>query len=207
MSDSKDKKDELKVLTPPFRISFPNVFKPRAAFENQDPTYNIQMLFPKTAEGYPEKLRKYGTDLITVKKALAAACNKEWGEKSKWPKFKHPVIRDGNEKQDMAQYKEMFFINAKSKFAPGIVNQKNDEIISPEEFYAGGWARATLNVYTYDNKFGAGPQLGLQNLQFLMDDESFSGKRNAKDDFEAIDGFDDDAGTTGSASEADYNDF
>jgi len=205
MSDSKE---ELKVLTPAFRISFPNVFKPRAAFDGQEPTYNIQMLFPKNEADIPEKLRKFGTDLSSVKKALAAACRKEWGEKSKWPKFKHPVIRDGEEKSDLAQYKGMFFINSKSKYAPGIVNQRNEEIISAEEFYAGGWARATLNVYTYDNKFGAGVQLGLQNLQFLMDDESFSGKRNAKDDFDVIEGFDDDAfGDEGSSDGDEDYDF
>ena len=203
MSDSKE---ELKVLTPAFRISFPNVFKPRAAFDGQEATYNIQMLFPKTESDIPEKLKKFGTNLDAVKKAMAAACNKEWG-KGNWKPtdFKHPVIRNGEEKSELAQYKNMHFINAKSKFKPGIVNQQNEEIIAPEEFYAGGWARATLNVYTYDNKFGKGVSVGLQNLQFLMDDESFSGKRNAKDDFEAIEGFDDDA--FGDDSSAEYDDF
>ena len=196
MSEEK-KADDIVVLTPAFRVSFPNVFKPRAAFDNQEPTYNIQMLFPMDPKNYPEKLRKAlpqaCVDLSNVKKALAAAATKEWGSKEKWPTFKHPVIRKGEDKSDLDQYKGMFFINAKSQFKPGIVNQANEDIITPEEFYAGCWARATLRAYTYDNKFGAGVNLGLQNLQFLMDDAAFSGKRNAKDDFEAIEGFSDDA--------------
>ena len=190
MSDSTttNKKEELRVMTPPFRVSFPNVFKPRAAFDGQEATYNLQMLFPKDEAGYPEELKRFGTDLKTVKKAMAKAVKEKWGDNK--PNFKHKVIRDGAEK-NLDEYKDMFFINAKSKFKPGIVDRQNEEIIDPSEFYAGCWARATVNVYTYDGKFGAGVSLGLQNLQFLKDDESFSGKRNAKDDFEAIDSFDD----------------
>lgn len=188
-------KDDLRVLTPPFRISFPNVFKPRAAFDNQEPNYNIQMLFPKDPSGYPnEILKKMGAEgLKPLKKAMALACKKKWGERENWPKFKHPAIRDGEEKSDLAQYENMWFINARSKFKPGIVNQHGEDIISPEEFYAGAWGRATLNVYTYENKFGAGVQFGLQNLQFLCDGEALAGKKNAKDDFDIIEGFDDDA--------------
>ena len=162
------KEEDIIVLTPAFRVSFPNVFKPRAAFDGQEATYNIQMLFPKNADDIPEKLRQFGTDLTAVKKAMAQACREEWGEKEKWPTFKHKAIRDGEEKSDLDQYKGMHFINSKSKFQPGVVDRQRNEITDPELFYPGCWARATLKVYTYDNKFGAGVQLGLQSLQFLL---------------------------------------
>jgi hypothetical protein len=198
MSDKQD----LRVVTPAFRVSFPNVFKPRASFKDQDPTYNIQMLFPengeypkdlKTSDGKPINLTKFGTDLKTLKRAMAAACKAKWGEKENWPKFKHKAIRNGTEeKSELDQYKGMLFINAKSKFKPGVIDYDQREILDESEFFAGAWARAILNVYTYDNSFGKGVQFGLQNIQLLAHDDSLAGKKNAKDDFDVIDGFDED---------------
>ena len=41
---------ETKVMTPKFRVSFPNVFRPgKAMQEGAEPKYGITMLFPKGA--------------------------------------------------------------------------------------------------------------------------------------------------------------
>ena len=48
-----------KVLTPEFRVSFPEVFQARAMEAGQEPKYSITMLFPK------------GCDLSALKKAAA----------------------------------------------------------------------------------------------------------------------------------------
>jgi len=169
-----EKKENSKVKTPTFRASFANVFKPRSPFEGQDPAYSVQMLFPKS------------TDLAPLKEAARAACAKKWGaDKTLWPRNIRSPFKDGNEK-NLADYKDMTVIEARSKMKPGIVDQNLEEIIEPGEFYSGCWARATLTCYAYAKAGNTGVSFGLQNLQKVKDDQAFSGKRNAKDDFDAI---------------------
>lgn len=177
-----DDNKTIKVLTPEFRVSFPAVFKPKAAFEGNDPTYNIQMLFQKS------------TDISVLKQAAKKAAKKKFPDGV--PKgFRWPW-RDGDEK-NLDNYKGTIFISAKSKMAPGIVDAKKEEItiLDQDKFYAGCWARATLTAYTYDFAGNKGVAFGLQNLQKLRDDEAFSGRANAKDDFDAVEVCEDDWGS------------
>ena len=174
-----------KILTPAFRVSFPNVFKAKAAYKDSPPTFNIQMLFPKNHEThkYPENVKKFAGSIDKLKKLAISVRKEKFGDKK--VKDWNP-LKDGDEKE-YDNYHGMTFANAKSKMKPGIVNRKNEDIIDPEEFYAGCWARATITAYSYDVNGNRGVAFGLQNLQFLGDDKSFSGKKNAKDDFEMID--------------------
>lgn len=169
---AKDTDKTIRVTTPPFRASFAHVFKPHSGFEGQEPKYSIQMLFPKE------------TDLTKMKAAVREAIERKWGkDKTKWPKFKHPVFKDGNEK-NLEDYKNMTVCEARTKMKPGIVDRDGErEIIDASEFYSGCWARATLSVFTYEKLGNKGVSFGLQNIQKLKDDTAFSGKRNAKDDF------------------------
>ena len=163
----------IKVLTPKFRVSFPNVFKPKAAFEGQDPTYNIQMLFSKDE------------DLTKMKKAASEAIKAKWGDK-KPANLRNP-FNDGDEK-DYESHKGHFYVNAKSKMRPGIVDQDLNDIIDPTDFYGGCYARATLTAFAYDTAGNKGVAFGLQNLQKLDDGDAFSGKVDAKNDFDAVGG-------------------
>jgi hypothetical protein len=180
MASNDSKKNITKITTPPFRVSFPNVFKPKSNFEGQDPAYSVQMLFPKSA------------DLTAMKKAVEEVKRKKWGnDKADWPKFKHPVFKDGNEK-NMEAYKDMVVVEARTKQKPGLVDRECNEIIDPGEFYPGCWARATLTCYAYEKAGNKGVSFGLQNLQKVKDDTAFSGKKNAKDDFEPLEELEDD---------------
>jgi len=170
---AEEKQKFVKVLTPSFRVSFPNVFKAKSAFEGQEPVFSIQMLFPKT------------TDLKELKKLVQEVATKKWGTKDKWPKNFRSPFKDGNEK-NLENYKDMIVIEARSKMQPGLVDQSTNPIITPGDFYAGCWARATVTCYAYSKAGNNGVSFGLQNIQKMKDDSSFSGKSNAKDDFEVI---------------------
>lgn len=200
MSEEK-KSNSLKVTTPPFRVSFPNVFKPKSNFEGQDPAFSIQMLFPKSKEA----------DLKAMKDAAAKAAENKWGpDRKKWPKFKHPIFKDGDEK-DLDNYKGMIIVDARSKQKPGLVDKDLQEIINPSDFYPGCWARATVSPFAYDKAGNKGISFGLQNIQKIKDDTAFSGKKNAKDDFDTIDfgdegsdSFDESGFDDGSSNENDF---
>lgn len=192
MSEKEKDSKKLRYVTPYFRVSFPNVFKPKAAFRGNEPTYNIQMLFPR--EG------KHKADLKELKALVEQAAKKKFGDTlpgTKKNPFKWP-LQDGNEKE-LENYKGMTYCNAKSKFKPGIIDKDKNEILDPSEFYAGCWARATISIYGFEIKdpetqavISYGVAFGLDNLQKVRDDASFSGKKNAKDDFDTIEDLDDD---------------
>lgn len=173
------KQENVRIVTPPFRVSFPNVFKPKSNFEGQEPVYSVQMLFPK------------GTDLSKMEGAAHKAAVKKWGsDENDWPNFKHPTFKDGNEK-NLEDYKNMTVVEARTKLKPGIVDRDKNEILDASEFYAGCWARATLTCYAYTTKGNSGVSFGLSNLQKIKDDKAFSGRKNAKDDFDEIEDLDD----------------
>lgn len=166
-------KDELRVITPAFRLSFPNLVTPKSNFEGQKPAYSIQMLFDKQA------------DITSLKKAAHAASVAKWGaDYKKKIKFKHPTFKDGDEK-NLEDYKGKIVVEARTQQKPGVVDKNREEIINVrEEVYAGCWARATLTCYAYDKMGNKGVSFGLQNIQKIRDGAAFSGKKNAKDDFD-----------------------
>ena len=168
-----------KCLTPEFRVSFPAVFQPKT-FEGQEPKYRIVMLFDKK------------TDITPLKKLAADAVNKKWPDKSKRPKFKHNPFRDGDEeKAGIEGYAGKIFIGASSKLQPGVVDQRKNQIMTEDEFYAGCYARATLTAYAFDTAGNTGVAFGLQNVQKLRDGEPFSGRTKAEDDFDMVETTDD----------------
>lgn len=168
------KKKATECTTPEFRVSFPAVFQAKSAAEGQEPKFSITMLFPKT------------TDITPLKNAVAAAIREKWGDdKTKWPKGMRLPFRDGAEK-DYEGYADTTFCTASSKMRPGLVARDMTPIISPEEFYGGCYARATIAAFAYDKAGNKGVSWGLRNIQKIKDGEPFSGRSKPEADFEPI---------------------
>lgn len=166
-----------KCITPEFRVSFPNVFEPKA-FEGNDPKYGIVMLFDKSQ------------DLSKLKELMKKAVEEKWPDVAKRPKGLRNPIRDGDvDKAGVDGYQNKVFITASSKMKPALVDQNMQPIISAEDFYAGCYARASLTCYAYDKMGNKGVAFGLQNIQKMRDGEPFSGRSKPEDDFTALDGF------------------
>jgi hypothetical protein len=178
------------VLTPAFRVSFPNVFKPRVNTLNNQEEYSVMALFPKDA------------DLSGMKVAAKEAIEKKWGaEKSKHPANLRSPFRKSEEKLKSAEdgtkylpagYEEGgVFMNFKSKQRPGVVDQKVQDIIDDTEIYAGCWVRASVSAYAYDQKGNRGVSFGLGNIQKVKDDDPLGGRTRPQDDFAAVETVDD----------------
>lgn len=170
-----------KVTSPPFRVSFPSIFE-KSQYGEGEPKYTVTMLF------YPAKMTdKERAQFKAMQGLLDEACQAKFGkslkEMSASSSFKRG-IRKGEEKSDLDGYGEgCVFAAASSKRRPGLIDRDRNPILRDEDFYPGCWARATLTAYGYDNK-SKGVAFGLQNLQKLGDDESFSGRVDADDDFD-----------------------
>ncbi len=172
-----------RLLTPKFRVSFPQVFE-KASYNNGTPLYSLVGLF------YPKQF----TDADNLKwqairKKLGEVCVEFFKKDIKTCKedraFKIPFHK-GNEKeyQGYGDPDMIFFSMANSKRRPQILDVSGNAITSEnsEEFYAGCWARASVNPYAFNN-IGKGLAIGLGNIQKLGDDESFEGFTSAEDDF------------------------
>lgn len=172
-----------RLLTPKFRVSFPQVFE-KASYNNGTPRFSLVGLF------YPKQFTE-GDNLkwVAIKKKLGEVCVEFFKKDIKTMKedrsFKIPFHK-GNEKdyQGYGDPDMVFFSMANSKRRPQILDLNGNPITTEnsEEFYAGCWARASVNPYAFNN-IGKGLAIGLGNIKKLGDDESFEGFTSAEDDF------------------------
>lgn len=170
-------KEKKKCISPKFRASFPHLFEAHSGFENQEPKYSLTMLFDKK------------TDLKELKRIVANAAAEKWGaDRTKWPKALRLPFRDGDEKSDLQGYEGTIFCNATSKQRPGVVDKDLSAIAKDDQpgFYAGCYARASLMAFAYDKMGNKGVSFALQNVQKLDEGESFSGRKAADQEFDAV---------------------
>lgn len=180
-TDKQSSIDSKKCVTSEFRLSFPALIKPRA-FEDQEPKYSLTMLFPKSA------------DLSKLKKAAFNAATEKWGPREKWPKNLRMPFRDGDsDRSETEGYAGHFFVAASSKNQPGIVGPTLQPILNEREIYAGCYCRAEVIAFAYDKAGNKGVSFSLQNVQKLRDGDSFSGRKDASEVFDAVEDTSDNA--------------
>lgn len=178
----KEKNPLKEVMTPIFRLSFPKLDTPETIMGSKEKWFSMQMLFDK----------KENQDWI--QSILKDLYKQKWGEQKRPSTFKNPW-RDGDvkaEESGMDVYAGNFFMNAKAgekdKF---ILLDGRKELIGPDRFYAGCYARAKLLIKTYDNQYGKGFNVWIKGIQFVRDGEALSGSSSARaDEFEAVEGAD-----------------
>jgi len=180
-----EKSKATKVITGKVRLSYVHVFEPKAIAEGQDPKYSVCLLIPKTDK----------EQILKLKSAIEAAKKEgtpKWGGKVP-PNLKLP-LRDGDEERsDQAEYAGMYFINANSKQAPGVVDKAVNPILDRNEIYSGCYGRASITFYPFNQAGNKGIACGLQNLQKLSDGEPLGSISRAEDDFGIMDFEEEDA--------------
>lgn len=163
------------VMTPEFRLSYPNLLQPRLNDLNGKMEYSVVALFPK------------GADLKALKAEATRAIHEKWGtDQTKWPKNLRSPFRDQGEKDSEGYEAGAVFLNLKSNNKPGIVDANLQPIIDPSQVYAGCYGRATVRAYSYSQKGNNGVAFGLQNFQKTRDGESLSGRMKPEEEFEPI---------------------
>lgn len=169
MADAEVKK-KLKGKTPEFRGSFVRLVTPKAVGDGE-PKFSMTMALPKSHPFWPK---------LEAQVKLAA----EQKFDGKVPKgFKSP-IRDGDE-TEYADFQGCYFINLSSTDRPGVVDTELEPITDRSELYSGAWYRASFRVYAwhYKEMNNRGASVQLDNVQKVRDDQAFSGKATAADDF------------------------
>lgn len=171
----------IKCMTPVFRVSFPQMFEAKKIGDSGKAKYGLVCLFTVA------EIEKSATEKKLWEGMVAAA---KQAAQEKWPKgipqgLQSP-FRKGEEKEQFQGYGPgVVFISATTMTRPGLVDASLQKIIAPEEFYAGCYARATVNPYAWEFMGKKGVSFGLQNVQKVKEGEPFSARTQAEDDFNA----------------------
>lgn len=179
------KRERVRLVTPPFVLSFPSLWTPRKPDEGEG-----KPKFLATAIWTPGKMTDgekglYRALLAELDKEARAVFGTAWKE---LPDNVKRGLRDGRAKADVAGYGEgTRFANMSSLNRPGVVDKRKNPIGpehgNEEEIYPGCICRATVNVWSYNDKY-KGVGIGLLNLQKLADGDRLDNRVKAEDDFD-----------------------
>lgn len=168
----------------PVRFSYANVFEPKS-INGSEPKYSVSIIIPKSNKQAIKDIEKA---IEEAKKDGTA----KYGSKFTSGNFKTP-LRDGDiDRIGDEAYEGSYFINANGKTRPGIVDRKLNPIHDQTEFYSGCYGRASITIFPYSAAGNKGLAAGLSNIQKTEDGEALGGRARAEDDFEALEGDDED---------------
>lgn len=174
-----------RILLKDVRLSFPNLFTPKAQKPGDKPSCGASFLMPPD---HP--------DVEKVRAAMAQAAKEKWGPKA-------DAILDALVKQDRVclhdgamkalkydGYAGMLYVSARNQ-NPVDVRDRDPKVHLTESSgrpYAGCYVNALLDIYAQDNSYGQRINATLVGVQFKRDGEAFAGGAPASDDeFEKFD--------------------
>lgn len=178
----KAKRNGTQVVTGKVRLSYANLFTPKASNDGGDEKYSVSLLIDKN-------------DKDTVGAIKAAIEDAKERDKGKWngkiPAGLKVPLRDGDdERPDDDNYAGCYFINCNSKSKPAVVGLTKDAVtgkptvLGEDEVYSGAYARVSVNFYGYNTNGNKGIGAGLGNVQKLEDGERLGGGSSAEADFD-----------------------
>jgi hypothetical protein len=173
-----------KIVTPVFRVSFPKVFEAES-FNGGAAKFSVAAVWDVSKFNDAEK-KQWASMIALCDEVSLERFKKKMAD---LPANFKQAIRDGAEKADLAGYGAgKKFSNLSSKMRPGLIDKSGQPIISPDDFYPGCFARATITAYSYDQGGGKGVAMGLQNIQKIGDGERLDSRTDANEDFaDAVD--------------------
>lgn len=178
MITPKIKKEGTQVVFGPCRLSYTHLFQKFAGNDDSDGgKYQTNVLIPKDEKETVDALES------AVEQARKAAVVSKWHGKD-LKKFESP-LRDGDDKDD-PEYEGMWYLNAKCKTRPGIVDSHGAPIADEEEIYSGVWCYVSVTFYGYDFNGNKGVAVGLNNVMKYKDGDRMGGRSSAESDFEGI---------------------
>lgn len=149
--------------TPYGTLAFPHLFQPKPRAEGGEPVFSATIIHSPAQQQSP------------AYKALQDACidaaRKEWGEKINLREIRMP-FRDAAEKSGKYNGFEEghIFLNPWTKDKPGIVNSLRQDVLLPEEVWAGQLVRFNVTPFAWTNSGKKGVSLALNHVQIIKGD-------------------------------------
>lgn len=175
----------VKLVINPVRFSYPHVFEPyKFEGDDKEPQYSVTILIPKDKTDIITKIRQ------AIKQAYEEAVKSKWANKRP-AKYWNP-LRDGDEPTDDGEdrgegFAGCYFLNAKSRLRPGVVDINRQPIMNSEDFYGGCYGAASIAFSGFENSGNKGISCFLNNLMKTRDGEPLGAARStAEEDFADI---------------------
>ncbi len=173
--------DPLKVITGRVRLSYVNLFTPRASEPGQDPKYSTTILIPKS-----DFATKHRID-AAINAAIQMGISEKFGGQR--PPMLNLPIHDGDgvRPSDGTPYGEEcrghWVLTSSTKQKPEVVDIALNPITNQTEVYSGMYGRVSMRFFPYNSKGKKGIGCGLNNVQKLEDGEPLGGRSSATSDF------------------------
>lgn len=153
----------IRLQTPKFRVSFPELFK-ATSFNDGVPKFRLTQLYPKSEP------------LTAIRDAIQKVIADKWG--TKVPKNLKLPILDGDLKAETVGYAGCHYIRATAEQdqPPAVRTFGNSLVTDPREVYAGCYAVAMVTVYAYDRKDSKGVGVAFDAVRKVQDGEPFGAK-------------------------------
>lgn len=168
------------MISPEGTFQWVFIDKPKVDKNNpeKEPFYSITLLMDKNDPKVKEKLK-------VMKSCIKDALEKRFGDKVP-AKYYNP-IKDGDEEtntEGKPAYPGFWFIEAKNKEKPGLVDADREIILTQGAVWAGCKGRISIGFVGYDVSAKKGVTIYLNNVQ-LTDNSApkMGGRKSAEEDF------------------------
>ncbi len=160
------------VVTGECRLSFVNVFEPKAMKEGDTPKYSVTAIIPKTDTKTVNAIK------AAIQAAAEAGAQKHFG--GRVPTNVNHTFKDGDTAVDdlgelinnkYPEYKGNYYIRLSTKFKPKVLNADRQEIIDPTEVYSGMYGRVSMTFFAYSGDGRRGVSAVLNNVLKTRDGE------------------------------------
>lgn len=149
------------IVTPMATLSFPQLFEMKARARGADEVYSCSLLFSPEIQKTPEF------------KALKEACKEVFVEKFGEEAFSKGIespFHDASKKEYEAYDEGWVYISPWTKNKVGIVDRNRNDVLAPDDVYAGQIVRAYVNPFAWENSGRKGVSFGLNGIQILVKD-------------------------------------
>jgi hypothetical protein len=159
------------------RLAFPTIWEPKQVNGQGEPSYSAVLL-----------MEQKDPQVDAIENAIAQAGAARWGEKHKsviasLRGADKVCLHNGDNKAEYVGFPGMWYLSARSKTAPTIVDKDRTLLTAKTgRPYAGCYVNAIVEIWAQDNNFGKRVNCSLKGLQFLRDGEAFSGTPPASED-------------------------
>lgn len=158
------------------RMAFLNCWKPSSLYGGQK--YSMVALIPKEDV---ETVNKIHNIIEYVKGKYVD----KWG--GSVPENLRIPLHDGDiEKSGNITFKNCYYLNAKSKDAPQIVDQNVKPIVNHGELYSGCYGNVSMIFYAYNHCGNKGIGVWLGNIQKVRDGAPLCGRIHASSEFKPV---------------------
>lgn len=168
------------LLTPKFRVAFPQVTELKVFQPGQKGRYSCVALF--TPKEFTDKDKaKMAALIAAINKVSVDAFKKPFKELDR-AVYKTP-FHNGSEKEQYAGFGEgvVYFTMSAYTRQPKVLSIDGSTYLDPSELYPGCYARASVNPFA--NQQWKSISIGMNNLQKLADGERLDGATSAEEDF------------------------